>query len=446
MNAKIRNRIFYLFIFIFIVVTIFTSIYASGYRFNFTWPFSYENILIKTGILQIKTEPRDAKIYLEKTHKNIFSNPEKLNGKITTPNKIKNLLPGEYKLKLELPGYWSWEKTIYIHPQKSLYLDNISLFKKTLPLNIYQSETQEILASNNNEYVYLVKDKNIINLKKETLIKLPDINTTSTKWSNDDKKLITNSYIFNLKQNSIFNLKPHINNSCKNIKSYNNGQKIACQENGTIKLYNIETQEKKTLIKTNNKIQDFIIKNDKLNYIVNNENSSQIIIHNLNNNEEEKMNLPLGNNYKFINTNNKYLNILETKHEILYLINTDSKYIKEIAKISNFKEGIWISDNQIIYKNDIELFMYDLRLNESELITRVSEKINKILWHEKEQYIIYSTNSSLYIIDWINRKYTITKILSLETIKSPFLNSSNDTVYFLSKIGQQSGLYKLSIQ
>ena len=90
--------------------------------------------------------------------------------------------------------------------------------------------------------------------------------------------------------------------------------------------------------------------------------------------------------------------------------------------------------------------MYDIRLNESELITRVSHEIKSLLWHDSKQYILYTSDSSLYAIDWSNRKYTITKIISLEQIKSPFLNQENDTVYFTAKIGQQSGLYKMQIQ
>ncbi len=130
----------------------------------------------------------------------------------------------------------------------------------------------------------------------------------------------------------------------------------------------------------------------------------------------------------------------------MYILDPELKYAHIKAKIPNFKQGIWINDYQLIYNNELEIYRYDLRLNESELITRVSQEIKNLLWHKNKQYIIYVSNTSLYVIDWTNRKYTTTKIITLEEIKSPFLNQENDTVYFSAKIGQQSGLYKMKIQ
>ena len=446
MNAKIRARLFYIFIFLFLMVTLFTFFYATGYRFNLTWPLQFEKILIKTGTLEIKTEPKNVKVFLEKSTKNIFTNPAKLKGQTTTPVKIRNLLPGEYKLSLRQDDYWDWEKKINIKTGVFLYLDNITLFKKTLPLNINHSNLQEIYPSPDFKYAYLSESQTIINLETENQIAQIDEKIKNVTWSKDSKKIISDNLVFDIKNNSINYFSKNIKGEINNLQCNNEADILNYQQKQDIKQYNIEKNKDDILVTTEKTCQDFIIKDDKIAYITNDNSSSQIIVTDTNSNKKATIDLPLANNYQFINPDNEYLNVLEKNHQTLYILNANLNYAHIVAKIKNFKEGIWISDYQLLYNNDLEFYMYDIRLNESELITRVSHKINSLLWHSSKQYILYSSNSSLYAIDWANRKYTITKIISLEEIKSPFLNQKNDTVYFSAKIGQQSGLYKMKMQ
>jgi hypothetical protein len=446
MNAKTRAILFYIFIFLFLIVTLFTFFYATGYRFNLTWPLELEKVLIKTGTLEIKTEPKNVKVFLEKSSKNIFSNPAKLEGQTLTPVKIRNLLPGDYKLSLKRDGYWDWEKKINIKPGVFLYLDNITLFKKTLPLNIHQSVLQKIYPSPDLKYAYLSESQTIINLETETQIAQIDEKMENINWSEDSKKLISNNLVFDIKNNTIDNFSKNIEGQINNLQCNNKTKILNYQQEQSIKQYNIDNDNISLSASVKNDCQDFIVNNDKIIYITNNNKYSQIIIDDFNKKERSTINLPLANNYQFVNTNNKYLNVLEKNHQTLYILDPNLKYSHIIAKINNYKQGIWISDYQLLYNNDLEFYMYDIRLDESELITRVSHKINSLLWHSTKQYILYSSNSSLYAIDWANRKYTITKIISLEKIESPFLDQKNDTVYFSAKIGQQSGLYKMKIQ
>ena len=218
MNARIRARLFYIFIFLFVVLTIFTSLYATGYRFNLTWPLEFEKILIKTGTLQVKTEPKDVKVFLEKSTKNIFSNPAKLEGQATTPVKIRNLLPGEYKLILKHDGYWTWGKKINIKPGVFLYLDNITLFKKTLPLNIHHSDLQNISPSPDLKYAYLSESQAIIDLQTETQIAQIDEKMENVVWSKDSEKLISNNLVFDVKNQNINDFSKKIAGDIDNLQ------------------------------------------------------------------------------------------------------------------------------------------------------------------------------------------------------------------------------------
>ena len=79
-------------------VIIFT---ARGFRYDFA-----ENRLIKTGALVVKTDPKDAMVFL---------NGKKIND---TPFVKRFLLPGEYELEIKKDGYQTWKKRITIHEQQ----------------------------------------------------------------------------------------------------------------------------------------------------------------------------------------------------------------------------------------------------------------------------------------------------------------------------------------
>ena len=112
MSKKFRDRLFLFFIAIFILMTVLISLYASGYKFNLSWPLKFNRLLQKTGMLNVATIPKGAYIFLNDKEQTgaVFSLFKK--DSLTTPNKIKNILPGEYVLRLEREGYWPYEKKI----------------------------------------------------------------------------------------------------------------------------------------------------------------------------------------------------------------------------------------------------------------------------------------------------------------------------------------------
>ncbi|MDP2684765.1 MAG: hypothetical protein Q8P20_07065, partial [bacterium] len=104
----------------------------------------------------------------------------------------------------------------------------------------------------------------------------------------------------------------------------------------------------------------------------------------------------------------------------------------------------WLNDEQLLYSNNWEIYLFDLRQNQSTLITRVSEEIKTILWHSENDYLIFSTITSLNVADLKNG--TITTIFKTEKIVSPLMDDRGDALYFYAKIGQQEGVYKLLLQ
>lgn len=97
-SAKKQFAIFLLIFLTIILATILFIFYGKGYRFDFQ---KGEPKISKTGILQIKSIPSGAQVYINNELKT------------ATDNSL-NLTPGKYQVKVSKDGYNDWQKDIRI--------------------------------------------------------------------------------------------------------------------------------------------------------------------------------------------------------------------------------------------------------------------------------------------------------------------------------------------
>jgi len=170
MTHRIRSFIFWIFFAIFIVATSLISLYAAGYRLHLSWPLNFKNLLQPTGTLILDSEPGGAAISIDNyNNQNFFQKYFSTQPKqYYTPAKIKNMIPGEYLVRFNLTGHWSYEKKIRIYPGEATYLEDVDLFRQDLPLKIIDAKVQEIQMTSDQNYIVLKDDKKIIDLKTET--------------------------------------------------------------------------------------------------------------------------------------------------------------------------------------------------------------------------------------------------------------------------------------
>ena len=167
MNKKLRDFIFNSFVVIFFIATFLLSLYASGYKFDLRFPINFNRILVRTGMISIETEPKNALIYLngktQTTPKLELFRKENLR----TPAKIKNLLPGSYTLSIEKEGYWPYQEKIEVYSGQTTNLENINLYKSSNPnLKSVSSENyleEEIIINQDFDLIFLKESKKIIN-------------------------------------------------------------------------------------------------------------------------------------------------------------------------------------------------------------------------------------------------------------------------------------------
>jgi len=451
MSLAARRVLYIFFLLAFFITTPLVMFYAAGYKFSFSMshPFNIQ----KTGMLILDTEPKGAKIYLNGESQQFFLNKifGKNEGHITTPAKIKNLLPGEYDVRISLPGYWDWQKKLTIKAGESTYAEDVYLFRNNLPIPLLIEDIKESAISPNRKFmaVKTAATIKIIDLDNEEIISF-DHGTDGSPilWSADSKKIIVNKYLYNVNKEKT-DLNKITEAKAIDFKWDYNSNKLYYlnPENGSfsIKSYDFFTLSTKTLFTSvsMDEIIDFFIKDGNI-YVLNKINdSTRLNIYNQKN-LTASIELLDSNDYSFINIDNNYLNLLNKNLHKIYLINPRSNF--QIEEIIDANRISWINEELYIAANDFEIWLNNLKTKERILLTRISSPINEAIWHPSNNYVIFSTDNYISTIELDDReKRNVTELIKLEQINSMTYNKKGNALYFKTKINNQEGLYKLVI-
>ncbi len=446
-NTK-RKILFLFFLSIFIIATPLILLYSAGFQLSNGFKIQ------KTGMLVIETEPSNAKIFLNgKKQQGLIDNfLNKKNSQIKSPAKIKNIKPGEYTIKLELDNYWSWEKKLTISPGQTTFIEDVVFFKNTSPVIINNKKFNDITLLQGQNKIIGLTNKSIvthhINNNESFLATSTLISTSSKiiKVSPQKNNILTDNLVYDTTNNIIkFNLSEKIGKNSLNQKWINENE-ILFQINGGINKYNLNDQHIEKIL-VHEKISDFTYEDNRLFTISNNANKSALTVWNSENNKPYRTIYLPNSTYVFNEKHNDYFNIYDTSHNILYLINPFS-HIKPLREtIPNVKKYQWVDGEKLIYATDFEIWIYDIKNFNKTLITRISDKLNNIIWHPNNNYIIYSTDTSINTIELDNReKRNITTLLNLDKIKDVQISKDGDELFFYGEDGESYGIYKLAIQ
>lgn len=447
MPKKLRNFLFSLFVIIFFTATPLLLIYALGYNLNFAWPPRLNMILQKTGMLIVDSEPSGANIYLngklQTTSESLFSSKDP----IATPAKIKNLVPGEYDVKVILEGYWPWEKKLYIHPGSNTFAENIVLFKNNLPVRLYEKKCEKMVFSPDQQKIAALCGDQIILYDLRSNVS-ETISTTSQQdigivWSPDNEKLAFENKIFLIAKDKDIVLG---GNLLKNFY-WRDGNTVYYALNDSIYEFDINSNRNEQIIKTANgqDIENFIIHNKKIYYLQKNNSNIDFIAYDQNDKKIElTINIPLSDEYEFYWDDLIYAH--DISHSTLYLLDTKNTISPLKSIIKNCTRFIKADKDRMICANEFEIFQYDLNSNNSLLLARISEPISSLLWHKSNNYLIYSTNEGIYSFELDNReKNNITKISGITKV-SKLLSDKNSNLYFISDLENFSGIFKQAIR
>ncbi|MFH1255120.1 MAG: PEGA domain-containing protein [bacterium] len=443
MTLKVRRILSLAFIILFFLITPALILYAAGYKISKNG-FSMQ----RTGMFIIDSKPEGAKIYIDGEIQKYWQGSIFGNKKfIATPAKIKNLLPGEYNVKLELEGYWSWQKKLAINQGDSTFAENIYLFKNILPVLIAQADSGSLrLSPTKNQAVILSSDAiTFLNLRDESERQEKKISGGKDIFGPESgDKIIIGDYLYDNSNNSAE--AEDLKKLYKNSSAYKlSGNFLYYRDKNSI--YRAEPPGSPEKIISGGDFDDYLVKNNILYLITRSgqttnleaigESTGQII---------KSISLPYSENYSFINYEQDILNIYDQNKKSLCLIDPLSDYGRLVEIINNAETTFWANQKKLLYANDFEIWIYDTESQSKTLITRISEEIKNASMHKSEDYIIYSTKQSINAIELDEReKRNITELVKFDSIGS-FKLSEDDILYFSGKIGNSQGLYKFLMQ
>jgi hypothetical protein len=91
--------------------------YTSGYRYN-----AKKGQIERNGTLIVDTTPRAASIFIDSQQM-----------ADVTPHTFQNIAPGLHRLRLERPGYHTWEKTLEVRPEQVTFAHLVELWRDANP-------------------------------------------------------------------------------------------------------------------------------------------------------------------------------------------------------------------------------------------------------------------------------------------------------------------------
>jgi hypothetical protein len=444
MSKKIRDYIFILFIIFFVAGTGLVSLYASGYKISLDWPPKMNRLLTKTGMVAVDSKPGGATVYLNDEPQAVFSlNPWKKEY-LTTAAKVKNVLPGEYTLSLKLDGYWPLNKKISVYPGQTTFIEDINLFRNDLPLLVSAMPQGELGLNPNYRYLSLAGAKKIITLKTGQEKSLGEGDWTAGRWLQDKPLFFANGKISSPENSgNDLDYAALIGAGASDWYYDEDNSRIYYKSQGAISYLKISDRTSQVAVSGGDYLT-YEPRGSEL-FVVLNEGGRTILRHYSLDNQKasQEISLPSVGRYRFISKNQSYLSLYDDQNKTLYLINPgDLK--NGLKTIKNIVSWEWLDAETLIYHNNWEIYLFDLRQKDAALLTRVGEEIKRIIWNKDSDYLIFSTADSLNAFDL--KIGTITKILKTEQIYSPVLDDKNDILYFWAKIGQSEGAYSLRLK
>lgn len=451
MTLATRRYLYILFILAFFIITPLVILYANGYDIQLE-----QGRVVKTGMLILDSSPSGADITINTSSRqpllNRLFNKE---SSYQTPAKIKNLLQGEYDIKIEKEGYFSWTKKLTINPGQSTYAENVLLFKKDIPIRLSYSPVKYIYPAKDDQHLVIANDDySLYNIKDDEIIKTINQKANNISWSDNGEFFLADDRLYSIKDSAFIDFEKSTSSKINKIK-WSSAENTILYLNGD-SLYSFDPSAGNPPEKIKNdkgfkslivdQLSDYTVKENNL-YLLNKFSSKTVLsVFELSSGKPLRtINLPVSD-LKFINQDSRIISLFDSSNKLIYLI--DPLNIQPIVStIKNVKDAKWINDRSIIYFNDFEIYVFDLNSKKTDLLVRISNQINDVFWHPSNNYVFYSTDKSIYSFELDKReKHNTQEILSIDSLYSSYLDKKGDVIYFNGKIGNQEGAYKLLLQ
>ncbi len=472
MHLKQTRLLYIIFILIFLISAPLVIFYSTGWRYDFE-----RKRITKTGSLSLDSFPKGGDVFLNGKlqeqsffrkllfHKRIFQVQEISS---RTPSLIKNLIPDEYLIEIKKENYYSWQKKLDVEKGKTTFIKNINLFLTQPDIKLlresdiieqkFSPDQKKIAYISKNESNYILE---LLDLKNEKIIPLYKSSALEPyiSWSYNSENilikekngLIENYLIVPINDPILFvsikDLFPKISFTDLKWDEKNNSLLFGISQKN---LYQINFTQKTTKTLTILDGADYLIKNSFLYQTKN--IKDQIYLEEtdliLNKNYLIAL-LPYSDDYRFLDLDFFFIALFNTKNNYLILIDPQIKdedkniILKIKAKFFEYSPSL----NQLVYSDNFEISSFDLKEKKKEIITRLSQELNKSLFYNLGSSIIFNSENSLYAIETDRRdKRNYFELLKIDKLSDFFATNNLRFLYLIGEINSKSGLFKIQIQ
>lgn len=437
MKDRTRKLIFFSAVLTFLITTPIIIFYARGYRINWN-----KLKIIKTGAIHANSTSKGANIYINGEYQG------------TTPFLVKELVPGDYAIKIQTDNTYPWTKTLTVSASQVVTTgDTLLIPQKITTTNIIPTENiANYWPTEDWKKIAFVDTASQLWLYTKSTQQLKQIKATTTPattilWSVANNKLLLESngiYVYDIKGDNFTKIvipKDKLaTTTISHLKwSQEDENKIFFMNDNTLYEFDYISSELKSPLDQkilvyeiiNNQIY-YLLESNRIFYRINTqgENKTQISLKYVDIDADAK--LHIDNNQAAITDKGKVF-LFDNKERLFSQIDSNTKNIE----ISG-------AGDKILLQKEQELFVYHINeeKDNKEFITRYGQTIDDCLWLTTDNHIIFSLGNQLKITETDTRNHlNIFDLVTFNTEAPVKLDTKTSELYFITEKGLEK--YKI---
>ena len=429
MGKRERAILFIITAILFVATATALIVYSQGYRLD--WEHKK---ITKTGGFFIKAPPRALITINEKTVKKV----NLLGSGVFIPN----FLPREYTVRVYKPGFWEWEKTLFIEPGRTTEARSILLVQKVPRQDLLSDGVEDFLPAPDQRNIAIKKSGGLWMLdtenKKEVLLTAQLFRLIS--WSPDSQYLLLEepsgrNILFHVKNGIVIPL-PGTAENFQWLTNESSKILFLSPASRDLTLYDLQNQEGVVLFKNVAAYTPkeagvlFIDAATRMLYEGNLAGTiqKQLTLTPLEENDIHTVEIFPYGDFVFLRDGANRLLRFEKSSASLDEVGSN---VQHIVFSSLGKSVLFTTPNEIwvLYLKDILIQPFRYR-DQKDLIVRLSEKIEDAAWYTKDnEHIIFRVRNNVRITELDGRDKRNTPIL-VEMSNASQDNSMNPAIRY----------------
>jgi len=482
MERITRAIFFWTLVVAFIIITPLVILYARGYKFDFD-----RGVFVHSGTIFFKSNTQDIVATLNEEKKdskkiNISGNSYSISG----------LIPDNYKLTVEAPGYQSWNKNIDVHSGLASEFWNILLVRNEYTKTDYNTDgIQKFFISPQGKYIIYTQNTanglatNILNIQEKNIEKtfnfsdwefIEEERMENIEWSPEEdyisvpvKKIIRQStltgeqsspyayFIIDPAKGTSFSLNELLKNNDLSYVRWDPKDKNYLFYLSNEILYRANINNITDVTQIAQDVSSFDLSKTNVFYSkMPNEIVYKTDLDGQGTPIQITSDFPddISQNFRLIAYDDIRIAFL-TQNKKLYIFNV-GEMDSYFRKLGSDIQGLQFSDDgkKLLYWTNNDISTYYLRNwnvqpnrfeNSVEDITRYSDQVKNVQWFKDYEHIIFSVGSQIKIIELDPRDHRNCMDLFKTTSERPLVgyNHAQERLYFVDTKNSSSSLFSI---